>query len=74
MAEPFGERAPAHVFDGEEMQRFEKEAIVRALASAARQTGAKHRQRMRPIFIVHLRRHDVRPPIRSETYESRRIR
>jgi hypothetical protein len=25
---------------------------------------------VRPILIVHLRRHALRPPIRSETYES----
>src|SRR5580704_14890862 len=41
--------------------------------SSSREAGAKHRKRVRPIFLIHLRRHALRPPIRSETYESRPI-
>jgi len=55
------------------MQRFEEAAIVHGLPPASWKAGAKHRKRMRPILIVHLRRHAPRPPIRSETYESCRI-
>jgi hypothetical protein len=53
-----------------EMNREEFAAFNRAWMSSA---GAKHRKRVRPIPLIHLRRHPLRPPIRSETYESRPI-
>ena len=48
---------PANVLDREEMKRLKEAAIVLRLPSAARQAGAKHRKRMRPIVLIHLRRH-----------------
>ena len=70
MTEALRQSAPANVLDSEEMQRLEEAAIVLSFPPTARQAGAKHRKRVRPILIVHLRRHALRPPIRSETYES----
>ena len=57
VAEPFRQGAPSHVFDGEEMKRFQKSAIILALASTTGKAGPKHRERMRPVFLVHPRRH-----------------
>src|SRR6185437_7090580 len=70
MAEAFRQSAPANVLDGEEMQRLEEAAIVLGLPSAPRQAGAKHRKRVRPIVLIHLCRHRLRPLIRSESHES----
>jgi hypothetical protein len=70
MAEALRQRAPANVLDGEEMKRLEEAAIVFGLPSAPRQAGAEHRKRVRPIVLIHLRRHWLRPLIRSESYES----
>jgi hypothetical protein len=69
-SEALRQDARPNVLDGEEMERFEKAPIIPGFASPSRQAGAKHRQRMRPIFLVHLRGHAPKPPIRSETYES----
>jgi hypothetical protein len=55
------------------MERLEEALIILGLPSPSREAGAKHRKRMRPILLVHLRRHALRPPIRSETFESRPI-
>jgi hypothetical protein len=52
------------------MERLEEAPVILGLPSTSRKAGAKHRKRVRPILIVHLRRHALRPPIRSETYES----
>jgi hypothetical protein len=52
------------------MKGFEEPAIVFGLASATRQAGPKHRQRMRPIILVHSRRHGFWSPTQSEAYES----
>src|ERR1700722_2847481 len=62
--------APPNILDGEEMERLEEAPVILGLPSPSRKAGAKHRKRVRPILIVHLRRHALRPPIRSETYES----
>jgi hypothetical protein len=61
MAEPFRQRTPADVLDGEEVQRFEEAAIVLSFPSSPRQAGAKHCKRVRPILFVHPRRHWLRP-------------
>jgi hypothetical protein len=55
------------------MERLEEALIILGLPSPSREAGAKHRKRMRPILLVHLRRHALRRPIRSETFESRPI-
>jgi hypothetical protein len=68
--EALRQRAPANVLDGEEVKRLEKAAIVLGLSPTARQAGAKHRNRVRPIVLIHLCRHRLRPLIRSESYES----
>lgn len=70
MAEALRQRAPANVLDGEEMKRLEEAAIVLGFPSAPGQAGAEHRKRVRPIVLIHLRRHWLRPLIRSESYES----
>ena len=49
MTEATRQRAPANVLDGEEMKRLEEAAIVLSLPPTARQAGAKHRKRVRPI-------------------------
>jgi hypothetical protein len=61
MAEAFRQRTPANVLDGEEVQRFEEGAIILSFPPATRQAGAKHRKRVRPIVLIHLRRHRPRP-------------
>lgn len=61
MSEAIRQRAPADVLDGEEMQRLEEAAIVLGLPPAARQAGAEHPKRMRPIVLIHLCRHWLRP-------------
>ena len=48
------------------MKRFEEAAIVVGLASATRNAGPKHRERMRPVFLVHPRRHGFWSPTQSE--------
>jgi len=70
MTEALRQRAPANVLDGEEMKRLEEAAIILSLASPPRQAGAEHRKRMRPIVLIQLCRHSLRPLIRSESYES----
>ena len=70
MAETLRQSAPANVLDGEEMKRLEEAAIVLGLSSAPGKAGAEHRKRVRPIVLIHLRRHWLRPLIRSESYES----
>ena len=52
------------------MKRFEEAAIVLAFASATRKAGPKHRERMRPVFLVHPCRHGFWSPTQSESYES----
>jgi hypothetical protein len=52
------------------MKRLEEAAIVLSLPPTARQAGAKHRKRVRPIVLIHPCRHRLRPLIRSESYES----
>jgi len=59
--EALRQRAPANVLDGEEMQRLEEAAIVLSFPPAARQAGAKHRNRVRPIVLIHPCRHWPRP-------------
>ena len=73
MTEALRQRAPANVLDGEEMKRLEEAAVILSLASTPRQTGPKHRKRVRPIVLIHFCRHWLRPLIRSESYESCRI-
>jgi len=70
MTEALRQRAPANVLDGEGMKRLEEAAIVLSLPPTARQAGAKHRKRVRPIVLIHPCRHRLRPLIRSESYES----
>src|SRR3954469_2066319 len=70
VAEPFRQRPPSHILDGEEMKRLEEPAIILALASAARKARPKYRQRMRPVFLVHPRRHGFWSPTQPESYES----
>jgi hypothetical protein len=52
MPEAFRQSAPAHVLDGEEMQRFEEAAIVLGFPPTTPQAGAKHRKRVRPIVLI----------------------
>ena len=52
--EALRQRAPANVLDGEEMKRLEGAAIVLGLPPTARQAGAKHCKRVRPIVLIHL--------------------
>ena len=52
------------------MKCFEEAAIVFAFASATRKAGPKHRERMRPVFLVHPCRHGFWSPTQSESYES----
>ncbi len=73
MTEPLRQRAPSHVLDREEMQRLQEQSVVLGFASSARKAGPKHGEHMRPVFFIHPRRHDVRPPNRSEVYESHQI-
>ena len=73
MTKAFRQGAPSNILDREEMERLEEAPVILGLPSPSRKAGAKHRKRVRPILIVHLRRHALRPPIRSETYESRPI-
>ena len=47
-----------------------RKGIVLSFPPTTRQAGAKHRKRVRPIVLVHLCRHRLRPLIRSESYES----
>ena len=61
MAEALRQSAPANVLNGEEMQRFEKAAIVIGFPPTTRQAGAKHRKRVRPILLIHFCRHWPRP-------------
>ena len=68
--EALRQRAPANVLDGEEVKRLEEAAIVLSFPPTARQAGAKHSKRVRPIVLIHLCRHGPRPLIRSESYES----
>jgi hypothetical protein len=70
MTEALRQRAPANVLDGEEVKRLEEAAIVLSFPPTARQAGAKHSKRVRPIVLIHLCRHRLRPLIRSESYES----
>jgi hypothetical protein len=55
--EAIWQRAPANIFNGEEMKRFEEAAIVLGLPPAPGQAGPEHRKRMRPIVFIHLCRH-----------------
>jgi len=52
------------------MKCFEEAAIVFAFASATRKAGPKHRERMRPVFLIHPCRHGFWSPTQSESYES----
>ena len=70
MTKAFRQGAPSNILDREEMERLEEAPVILGLPSPSRKACAKHRKRVRPILIVHLRRHALRPPIRSETYES----
>ena len=73
MPEALRQSPPPNVLDREEVKRFEEPPVILGLPSAPRKAGAKHRKRMRPIVLIHPRRHVVRPPNRSDTYESRQI-
>jgi len=73
MTEPFGQRTPSHVLDAEEMQRLQKQPVVLGFASSTRKAGPKYGEHMRPVLFIHPRRHDFRPPNRSEVYESHQI-
>jgi hypothetical protein len=57
MTEALRQRAPANVLDGEEMKRLEKAAIVLGFTATPGQAGLEHRERVRPIVLIHLRRH-----------------
>ena len=57
MTEALRQSAPANVLDGEEMKRLEKAAIVLGFPATPGQAGPEHRQRVRPIVLIHLRRH-----------------
>ena len=70
VTEAFRQRAPSHIFDREEMKRFEKPAVVLGFASAPWKAGAKHGKRMRPVLVIHPCRHRHQSPTQSETYES----
>ena len=70
MTEALRQGAPANVLDREEMEGFEEPLVILGLPSTPGQAGPEHRKRVRPILLMHLRRHALRPPIRSETYES----
>ncbi len=70
MTEALRQSAPANVLDGEEMKRLKEAAVILGLPSAPGQAGAEHRKRVRPIVLIHLCRHRLRPLIRSESYES----
>jgi hypothetical protein len=72
-AEALRQSPPADVLDREKMKRFEEAPIVLGFSSSPRKTGAKHGQRMRPIFLIHPCRHAPRSPNQPETYESRPI-
>ena len=61
MTEALRQRAPANVLDGEEVKRLEEAAIVLSFPPTARQAGAKHSKRVRPIVLIHLCRHGPRP-------------
>jgi hypothetical protein len=50
------------------MKCFEEAAIVFAFASATRKAGPKHRERMRPVFLVHPCRHGFWSPTQSESH------
>ena len=50
------------------MKCFEEAAIVFAFASATRKAGPKHRERMRPVFLVHPCRHGFSSPTQSESH------
>lgn len=73
MTKPFRQSTPTHIFDGEEMQRFEEQTVVLGFATATRQARPKNGERMRPVLFVHFRRYDASPPIRLEAYESCQI-
>ena len=66
MTEALRQRAPANVLDGEEMKRLEKAAVVLGFPSTPGKASPEHRERVRPIVLIHLRRHWLRPLIRSE--------
>ena len=55
--EAIRQRAPANVLNSEEMQRLEEAAVVLRLPAAPGQAGPEHRKRVRPIVLIHLRRH-----------------
>ena len=73
MTEALRQRAPANVLDGEEMKRLEEAAVILSLASTPRQTGPKHRKRVRPIVLIHLCRHGSGTAFGPESYELRLI-
>ena len=50
------------------MKCLEEAAIVFAFASATRKAGPKHRERMRPVFLVHPCRHGFWSPTQSESH------
>jgi hypothetical protein len=61
------------VFDGEEMKPFEEAPVVFGFPASPGKARAKHRQRVRPIYLIHPCRHAPRSPNQPETYESRPI-
>ncbi len=50
------------------MKCLEEAAIVFAFASATRKAGPKHRERMRPVFLVHPCRHGFWSPTQSKCH------
>jgi hypothetical protein len=57
MTEAIRQRTPANVLDSEEMKRLEEAAIVIGFPSPPGQAGPEHRERVRPIVLIHPSRH-----------------
>src|ERR1700683_1755732 len=62
--------APSNVLEGEEMERLKEAPVVVGLPSTPGKASAKHRKRVPPILIVHLRRHGPRRFLRAGSYGS----
>jgi hypothetical protein len=71
--ETFRQSPAPDVFDGEEMKPFEEAPVVFGFPASPGKARAKHRQRLRPIYLIHPCRHAPRSPNQPETYESRPI-
>jgi hypothetical protein len=73
MTKPLRQSAPSHILDREKMQQLQEQSVVLGFASSTRKAGSKHGEHVRPVLFIHPRRHDFRPPNRSEVYESHQI-